>query len=75
MRLEGHDKKIDGLHACIEEHARDIVLRIESINKRLDPLETLRAMVLGGAAVVIALIPLLFYLLSRIIPVIEKLKP
>ena len=75
LRLAGHDKKLEELHACMEKHAEAIISKLEIIQKRIEPLETMKSMIIGGFAVLMAIgIPMLWYIFSKIIPAIEKMK-
>ena len=68
VRLAVHDEKLDKLHACIEEKVDRLTIAITAIGTRVDPLERLQAMVAGGLAVLVVVVPLVWYLLSRIKP-------
>ena len=73
IRLTAHERKFEALHTGLKADMDMILGKLEALAKRLDPLEAMKAMLLGGLAVLIAIgIPLLWYVLSKVVPVIEQ---
>ncbi len=73
QRVATIERDLDGLQQSMDSHHKAMKGLIEQLIQRLQPLEQLRAMLIGGVIIILALSPLLWWLLTRAVYVAEKL--
>jgi hypothetical protein len=66
-------RDLETMQASIDKHHQETKDAFTRLIERIQPLEQLRSMVIGATVIILALSPLLWWLLTRAVFVAEKL--